>query len=111
MSKSTDVKIVTAADAPDCAEWTVYTHGTALVTARHIDTTLNSSVLFSDIANTIDGGTGATAVPQNISSCGTDGGQLGVQYNASNIQYNSSLSAYPVGYTPAGILIKVVSSA
>ena len=103
---------MTAADAADCAEWSVYTHGTVLVTAKHINSTLNSSVLFSDIANTLDGGASATTTQQAaaIIGCGTTGGALGVQYNASNVEYNSSASTYPVGYTPDGILVKVVSS-
>lgn len=103
---------MTAADASDCAEWSLYSHGTVLVTAKHINSSLDSSVLFSDIANTIDGGAGATAAEQAaaIIGCGTTGGALGVQYNPANVQYNSSLSAYPVGYTLNGILIKVVSS-
>lgn len=90
----------------------MYSHGTVLITAKHINSTLNSSVLFSDIANTIDGGASATAAQQATAliGCGTNGGALGVVYNSSNVQYNSSASLYPAGYTPDGILIKVVSS-
>ena len=97
---------MTAASAANCAECSVYTHGTVLVTAKHINSTLNSSVLFSD------GGAGATAAQQAaaIIGCGTNGGALGVKYNATNVQYNSSASACPIGYTPDGILIKVVAS-
>ncbi|KAI0424109.1 hypothetical protein F5Y09DRAFT_154030 [Xylaria sp. FL1042] len=103
---------MTAADAPDCAEWTLYAHGTVLALAKHLDSTVNSSVLFADIANTIDGGSGATADQQAsaIIGCATSGGSLGVVYNASNPQYLTS-TYLDSDYTPAGILIKIVSSA
>lgn len=101
--------VMTAADAPDCAEWTIYSHGTALALAKHIDSTANSSVLFADLANTIDGGSGSTAVANNLLSCGTSGGSLGVQYNATNAQYLTS-TYLASDYTPAGILVKIVAS-
>ncbi|KAI4868243.1 hypothetical protein F4820DRAFT_154645 [Hypoxylon rubiginosum] len=99
-----------AADAPDCGEWTIYAHGSAQAIAKHIDNTVNTSVLFADIANTIDGGTGATPAQQAgaLIGCGTNGGSYGVVYNASNAAY--SASTYPAGYTPAGILVKVVAT-
>ncbi|KAI0490351.1 hypothetical protein F4859DRAFT_508151 [Xylaria cf. heliscus] len=99
-----------AADAPNCGEWSVYSHGTALVLAKHINNAVNSSVLFADIANTIDGGASATSEQQaaRIIGCGTSGGSLSVQYNASNPAYTGS--SYPAGYTPDGILIKIVAS-
>lgn len=102
---------MTAADAPNCAEWTLYAHGTVLATAKHLNSTFNSSVLFSDIANTIDGGSGATAAQQAdaIIGCAAAGGSLGVVYNASNPQYLAA--AYLADdYTPAGIVVKIVSS-
>lgn len=102
---------MTAADAADCAEWTLYAHGTVLALAKHLNTTFNSSVLYSDIANTIDGGAGSTAAEQAdaILGCGATGGSFGVVYNASNPQYLTA--AYLADdYTPAGILIKIVSS-
>jgi hypothetical protein len=91
-----------AADAPDCAEWVIY------AIAKHIDSTVNSSVLFADIANTIDGGSGTSTTTNALVTCGTDGGSLGVVYNATNPAY--SASTYPVGYTPAGILVKIVAT-
>ncbi|KAI2471681.1 hypothetical protein F4781DRAFT_90252 [Annulohypoxylon bovei var. microspora] len=99
-----------AADAPDCGEWTIYSHGSAQAIAKHIDNTVNTSVLFADIANTIDGGSAATAAQQAAAliGCGTDGGSLGVVYNASNTAYTAS--TYPAGYTPAGILVKIVAT-
>ncbi|OAA56342.1 hypothetical protein SPI_07953 [Niveomyces insectorum RCEF 264] len=102
---------MTVADAADCAEWSLYTHGTVLATAKHIDSTLNSSVLYADIANTIDGGAGATPAQQAaaILGCGTAGGSLGVVYDPTNPQYNTA-TYLADDYTPGGILIKIVSS-
>ncbi|KAK3317421.1 hypothetical protein B0T19DRAFT_434956 [Cercophora scortea] len=99
-----------AADAPDCGEWSVYSHGTALAIAKHVTNTANSSVLFADIANTIDGGAKATPAQQAAAliGCGTSGGSLAVQVNASAPAYKAS--TYPAGYTPNGILIKIVAS-
>ncbi len=92
-------------------EWSLYSHGTVLATARHINSTASSSVLFADIANTIDGGVGATDAQKAAAliGCGTAGGSLGVVYDASNPQYNTA--AYIAnGYTPSGLLIKIVWS-
>lgn len=102
---------MTAADAPGCSEWTLYAHGTVLVLGKHLDSTVNSSVLFSDIANTIDGGVGATPAQQAAAliGCSTAGGSLGVVYNASNAQYNTA-DYLAKSYTPSGILVKIVSS-
>ncbi|KAI2614070.1 uncharacterized protein GGS25DRAFT_32639 [Hypoxylon fragiforme] len=102
---------MTAADAPDCAEWTLYAHGTVLALGKHLDSSLNSSVLFSDIADTIDGGASATPEQQAaaIYGCSTDGGSRAVGYDPANPQYNTA--AYLAnGYTPKGILVKIVSS-
>jgi hypothetical protein len=98
-----------SADAPDCGEWTIYSHGTAQAIAKHIGTS-DTSVLFADIANTIDGGAKANATQQAgaLIGCGTLGGSLGVVYNASNPAYLAS--TYPAGYTPAGILVKIVAT-
>ncbi|KAJ4303200.1 hypothetical protein N0V90_002093 [Kalmusia sp. IMI 367209] len=99
-----------AADTPDCAEWTIYSHGSALAIAKHINSAVNSSVLFADIATTIDGGPNATPAQKAgaLIGCGTSGGSEGVQVNSSNPAYTAS--TYPAGYTPAGILIKIVAS-
>ncbi|KAI1422353.1 hypothetical protein F5Y12DRAFT_623893 [Xylaria sp. FL1777] len=101
----------TVANAPDCAEWTLFAHGSVLALGKHIDPTVNSSVLFSDIANTIDGGAGATSAQQAaaIIGCATNGGSLGVVYNASNPQYHTS-TYLANDYSPAGVLIKIVNS-
>jgi hypothetical protein len=110
-SKAGLLYTMSAADTPDCDEWTIYSHGTVQAIAKHINTTLNTSVLFADIANTIDGGAGASAAQKAAAliGCGTDGGSLGVIYNASNPAYLAS--TYPAGYTPAGILVKIVTTA
>ncbi|KAI0549665.1 hypothetical protein F4679DRAFT_546087 [Xylaria curta] len=99
-----------AADAPDRGEWSVYAHGTALALTKHINSTVNTSVLFADIATTIDGGANATPAQQAASliGCGTSGGSFGVQVNTSNPAYTAS--TYPGGYTPGGMIIKIVAS-
>lgn len=86
-----------AADAPDCGEWTLYARNSAIAIAKHIDNTVNSSVLFADIATTIDGGAKATPEQQAAAliGCGTSGGSLGVLVNASNPVYTAS--TYPTG--------------
>lgn len=104
---------MSAADAPDCGEWSVYSHGTALAVAKKINNTINASVLFADIATTIDGG-GVNATPESkansiLYGCGDAGGSLGVRVNASAPIYKSA-SSYPAGYVPDGIVIKIVWS-
>ncbi|KAF2993712.1 hypothetical protein E8E14_002230 [Neopestalotiopsis sp. 37M] len=101
--------VMLAADTPNCEEYTLYQRGSVLALGKHLDPSVNSSVLFTDIANTIDGGTG-TAKTQAIIDCAEAGGSFGVVYNATNAQYNTT--AYlSKGYTPEGILVKIVSSA
>ncbi|KAK2598030.1 hypothetical protein QQS21_005867 [Conoideocrella luteorostrata] len=103
---------MTAQDAPDCNEWTVYARKSALTVARHIDSTKNSSILFEDIANTIDGGEKATDDDKKkaIVGCLASGGSLGVKANLQNPVYNSD--KYKAGgFSPEGIMIKVVSNA
>ncbi|KAI2633484.1 hypothetical protein GGS21DRAFT_491211 [Xylaria nigripes] len=100
-----------AAQAPDCAEWTIYTMNSTKVTAKHVNKTADTSVLYSDIADTIDGGVGADAskAAAALISCGSDGGSMGVKYNPSNPSYNST--AYPHNFKPEGLLIKIVTAA
>ncbi|KAM7191244.1 hypothetical protein V8F20_009422 [Naviculisporaceae sp. PSN 640] len=103
---------MSAADAPDCGEWSVYSYGTALAVAKKINNTINASVLFADIATTIDGGVNPTPDSKANSilyGCGDAGGSLGVRVNASAPIYKSTTS-YPAGYVPDGIVIKVVWS-
>lgn len=95
-----------AADGDDCPEWVLYSHGSVLITAKHINSAVNSSVLFADIATTIDGGAAATA---GLIDCGTDGGSEGVLVDATNPAYTTS-TYLGGGFTPDGILIKVVAS-
>jgi len=92
-------------------DWTLYTYQSALVLAKRIGTTKNSSVLYTDIANTIDGGEASTSasVAASLTGCGADGGSLGVVINSTDPVYSSA--AYTaMGYTPDGIIIKIVHS-
>jgi hypothetical protein len=65
---------------------------------------VNSSVLFEEIANTIDGGPSATAAQAQAAIIGflTTGGSLGVTFNATNPAYNTS-TYLASGYTPSSI--------
>ncbi|KAI1771427.1 hypothetical protein F4818DRAFT_204031 [Hypoxylon cercidicola] len=99
-----------AADAPDCGEWSLYSRGTVAAYAKHLDNEVDSSVLFEDIATTIDGGETTAAHKASIVDCLTEGGSLGVLVNATHPAY-SAATYTSAGYTPNGILIKIVSSA
>jgi hypothetical protein len=94
-----------------CDEWTLYQHGSVLATAKHINDTANSAVLFEDIATTIDGGPGAADAQKAkaIVGCLSDGGSLGVLVNSTHPAYNAT-SYVSKGYTSHGILIRIVSS-
>ncbi|KAK1976440.1 hypothetical protein LZ30DRAFT_753472 [Colletotrichum cereale] len=97
-----------AADSPDCGEWPLYNRGTVAAYAKHIDNTIDSSVLFEDIANTIDGGIGSTR-SVSIIDCLSEGGSLAVQANLTHPAY-STATYTAAGYKPSGILIKIVNS-
>ncbi|KAI0441244.1 hypothetical protein F4803DRAFT_563222 [Xylaria telfairii] len=100
-----------AADTPDCGEWSLYSRNTVLATAKHLNDTVNSSVLFEDIATTIDGGENATDAQKMaaIIGCLTDGGSLGVLVNSTNPAYGTA-TYLSSGYTPDGILIKITNT-
>ncbi|KAI1424014.1 hypothetical protein F5Y12DRAFT_797652 [Xylaria sp. FL1777] len=99
-----------AGDAPDCGEWSLYSYGSALALAKHINSSLDTSVLYADIATTIDGGPNATPEQQanSLLGCSTSGGSFGVQVNTSNPTYTGP--TYPAGYSTDGMIIKIVSS-
>ncbi|KAK1974040.1 hypothetical protein LZ30DRAFT_609112 [Colletotrichum cereale] len=99
---------MTSQTAPDCGEWSLYARGTAMAVAKKINMTYDSAVLFEDVANTIDGGTGAIR-RSGLYRCATDGGSLGVQVNTTAAAY--SLPAYvAAGYKPEGIIVKIVAN-
>ncbi|KFX87605.1 hypothetical protein V497_00845 [Pseudogymnoascus sp. VKM F-4516 (FW-969)] len=99
---------MTAETAPDCGEWTLYARGTAMAVAKKINMTIDSAVLFEDVANTIDGGTGPIK-SGGLYRCGADGGSLGVRVNTTAPAY--TLPTYlSAGYQPDGIIIKVVAN-
>ncbi|KAJ8130758.1 hypothetical protein O1611_g2870 [Lasiodiplodia mahajangana] len=100
--------VMKAADAPDCAEWLLYSRNTAAAYAKKINTTSDSAVLFEDIANTIDGGTGLVR-RSGIYQCGTAGGSFGVQVNATAPAYNAP-TYVSAGYVTDGVLVKIVAN-
>lgn len=97
---------------PDCAEWTLYARKSALALGTHIGYAKNSSVLFEDIANTIDGGATATDPAKQKAIIGylSSGGSLGVVVNTSRSVYSSD-KYKQAGNVPEGILVKIVSNA
>ncbi|ODH53682.1 hypothetical protein GX48_00100 [Paracoccidioides brasiliensis] len=99
---------MTTADAPDCGEWFLYSRNSAAAYAKKIDMTYNSSVLFEEIANTIDGGTGVVK-QAGIFRCRTDGGSYGVQVNATAPAYTTK-EYIEAGLKPSGIIIKIVAN-
>ncbi|KAH8898659.1 hypothetical protein GQ53DRAFT_816894 [Thozetella sp. PMI_491] len=95
-----------------CEEWTIASEGTVLVLAKHTSAQLNTTVLYQDIANTLDGGEKATAEQKqnSILGCGKNGGQLGLVYDKNNTVYNTD--TYKTWKaTPSGLVIKVVHAA
>ncbi len=100
-----------AKDTQGCGEWTVYSRRSTLVTIKHIDDRIDSSVLFEDIATTIDGGEKATAEEQLnfLLGCGTDGGAFTVQANLTNPAY-ADAAYVGAGYKTGGLLVKVVKN-
>jgi hypothetical protein len=91
--------------AVDCAEWTlpIDGSGSVLALAKHITPRVNSSVLFSDMADTING----RADGKNLISCGTGGGMMGVKADLTKPAY--STEEYKASKaSPEGILLKIV---
>lgn len=109
-SKAGELWTMKAADSQFCGEWVAYTRGGTQVAIKHIDDTIDSSVLYADIANTIDGGEKATAAQKAaaIISCGPDGGTMGVQVNATHPMYTSTTYT-KAGLSPNGLLVKVTN--
>ncbi|KAK3997775.1 hypothetical protein QBC44DRAFT_363967 [Cladorrhinum sp. PSN332] len=95
-----------------CEEWTIASEGTVIVLAKHTSARLNTTVLAEDIANTLDGGEGATPdqIQNSILGCGENGGQVGLIYDKNNQAYNDERYK---GWkaTPSGLVIKVVRAA
>ncbi|KAL2167139.1 hypothetical protein VTG60DRAFT_1658 [Thermothelomyces hinnuleus] len=95
-------------DADNCGEWQVTTKGSTWVMAKLVGDEA-ASVTFDDIANTIDGGAGATPEQKAAAlyGCGTAGGQMGVVVNAEDPRYQQPQFVNGT-YTNQGIIIKLV---
>ena len=96
----------------DCEEWglPLFGTGTVLGLAKHINPRTNSSVTYTDIAATIDGGEDATAEQRAASllgACGTNGGQLKVTVNPDDPAYHTK-EYLASGAKPQDIIIKLV---
>lgn len=97
----------------ECIVSTLITHGNVRVVLQHLDPTISSNVLLKDIATTIDGieadETSKLQPQAGIIGCGASGGSLGVIVDLANSYYRSD-DYLAQGYTPYGILIKVMST-
>ncbi|OAA74257.1 hypothetical protein LEL_07838 [Akanthomyces lecanii RCEF 1005] len=86
-------KFWTMPPSVDCQEWTlpVTNAGTVLALAKHINPRINSSILYTDLANTIDGGENASATDKakSLTGCDKNGGQLGVIVDANALEYKT----------------------
>lgn len=104
-------KFWTMPKALDCDEWTLPLGDgqTVLALAKHIHPRKATSVLYTDMANTIDGGVGAPDATKQkaLFGCGTNGGSLGVVYDPNDAAYNTP-EYKAKGATPDGIIIKLV---
>ncbi|KZZ92600.1 hypothetical protein AAL_06226 [Moelleriella libera RCEF 2490] len=94
--------------ADNCAEWQVTTKGSTWVMAKLVGDDA-ASVLFDDIANTIDGGPKATPEQKAAAlyGCATDGGQVAVKVNTSDPRYQQEQFVNGT-FTNQGIVIKLV---
>ncbi|KAL8419453.1 hypothetical protein RB594_002608 [Gaeumannomyces avenae] len=76
-----------------CQEWSLSLPKglTALVLVKHVSPFVKSSVLYEDIASTIDGGREATEKQRSAAliDCAANGGQTGVAINNANRAYSS----------------------
>lgn len=94
----------------ECQEWAIEVPGagTVLALAKHINPRTLSSVLLTDIANTIDGGSN-TNKAGSLLGCGTGGGMMGVVTNATNPAYLTA--TYKASKAkPQDIIIKIVNA-
>lgn len=95
----------------ECQEWAIEIPGagTVLALAKHINPRTLSSVLLTDIANTIDGGENKNKAG-SLLGCGTGGGMMGVVTNATNPAYLTA--TYKASKAkPQDIIIKIVKAA
>ncbi|KAK8080837.1 hypothetical protein PG997_008655 [Apiospora hydei] len=99
-----------------CSEWQIDLGGDAgavMALAKHIDCGVKSSVLYRDLARTIDGGGDEATTVQKAASllgaCGEAGGMVEVVVDVESAAYNT-LEYYDSGAKPWGIVLKLVKS-
>ncbi len=101
-----------------CEEWSLYviaasTNATAnvLVLAKHINALVNTTVLYEDLANAIDGGVNANAtqVANSLLGCGNHGGSVAVVADLTRPEYNGTTFASTYS-TTKGIIVKLVGT-
>ncbi|KAF1822572.1 uncharacterized protein K489DRAFT_388563 [Dissoconium aciculare CBS 342.82] len=97
-----------------CDEWQLPVDypGTVLSLAKHIVPRYAAYVLYTDIADAIDGGENASAAAKKqalLGACGVHGGMVGVKTNSTNPAYNTA-EYKKTGAKPTGLLVKIVKN-
>jgi hypothetical protein len=97
-----------------CDEWQLPVDypGTVLALAKHIVPRYAAYVLYTDIADAIDGGETATDAQKKqalLGACGIHGGMVGVKTNSSNPAYNTK-EYQATKAKPSGLLVKIVKN-
>ncbi|KAK4118086.1 hypothetical protein N657DRAFT_651646 [Parathielavia appendiculata] len=92
-------------EADNCGEWQVTSKGRTWVMAKLVGDE-QAGVLFSDIANTIDG-LNLADPSKALLNCSTAGGQMATIVDDTNPYYQTQLFD---GFTNKGIIIKLVKS-
>ncbi|KAF1817735.1 uncharacterized protein K489DRAFT_328891 [Dissoconium aciculare CBS 342.82] len=98
----------------NCDEWQLPVDypGTVLSLAKHIVPRYAAYVLYTDIADAIDGGETASAAQKKqalLGGCGVHGGMVGVKTNSSNPAYNTD-EYKKTKAKPTGLLVKIVKN-
>ncbi|OAA32591.1 hypothetical protein AAL_00056 [Moelleriella libera RCEF 2490] len=104
---------LTMGRGPTCVEELVPGPGGGglTVVAKHIDPSVESSVLLTDIADAIDGGEMASPDEREraLIGCAEKGGQGGIKIDPNNPAYNTR-EYKSRNATPGGIIVKLVRS-
>ena len=105
---SSDFYTMSLPAADNCTEWQVTTRGSTWVMAKLVGN-VAASVTFDDLANSIDGGTGADNATKAAAlyGCDTAGGQMGVVVDADDARYQQAQFTNGT-FTNEGIIVKLV---
>lgn len=112
LASNSDTGLWTMPSGFGCEEWRLPLFGaeTVLGLAKHINPRTNSSVAFTDIARTLDGGENPTeeqGANSLLGKCGVKGGQVRVKVTQKNPAYHTP-EYIESGAKPKDIIIKLV---